>query len=191
MSDSEFEKDETEIVAEDGEDSSVSVTQRIAELRRELKTAHTQSADNLTGWQRAKADLINYRRTIESERVTDRARAVHEVLREVVPVLDSFDGAMSQSGWAEADATWRTGVERIANQLRGVLANRGVEQYGATGDEFDPRIHECVGVVVASETQKQDKVATVLQSGYKVADAILRPAKVVVAQAQETDSGVT
>ncbi len=161
---------------------------KVRKLSTELCDAKQLAADHLQGWQRAKADLINYRRTVEAERANDKMRATYEVLQDIIPVLDSFDGAMTHEEWKNTDETWRTGVEQIAAQLHRVLEERGVELFGIVGETFDPRLHECVGVAAAHASGSADTVATVLQKGYKSGDIVLRPAKVVVAQAVHEDT---
>jgi molecular chaperone GrpE len=60
--------------------------------------------------------------------------------------------------------------------------NRLLEVMPQPGDKLDPNKHQAVAVVPSE--QEANTVVTVLQKGYMIADRILRPALVTVAQPQ-------
>ncbi len=134
---------------------------------------------------RAQADFVNYqRRSVENEQRA-LASGMHAVVRSLLPALDNLDRAL------ESDPG-RTTVEQIRDgvrMVRGEIA-RALESHGITaivpspGDEFDPRRHEAL-MRQPAEGIDPDHVVTVLQVGYAMGDAILRPAKVTLAQADQ------
>lgn len=167
----------------EGEEASTGALRaKLKELRAELALAKSEAAENLTGWQRAKADLVNFRRVTDEEALRSRDRAKGRIIASLVPVLDSFTQATSSPQWASVDEAWRSGVERIQTQLRDTLAREGLEIYGAEGEPFDPRIHECVSVAHAAKQDEDDRIASVVQQGFRIGEEIVRPAKVVVYQ---------
>jgi molecular chaperone GrpE len=171
-----------EIAPEDTEIAAASLKGKLKQLRDELALAKKERDENLAGWQRAKADLINFRRNMEEDKVRDAARAQGKIVRAILPALDSFASAMKAPTWHHVDPEWREGVERIAAQLTGSLERDGVRAFGAVGDGFDPTLHESMSVAPTDDEAQDHTLAEVLQLGYKIDDEVIRPAKVVVAQ---------
>ncbi len=175
-----------EVVAEETELGEAALKDRLKALRAELMACTKERDEHLAGWQRAKADLVNFRRTVEEDRVRDVARARVRTIRALVPVFDSLEGAMSGAAWNALERTWREGMERVTKQLADALAQEGVVAFGTVGDPFDPAYHECVSVVAAEDAATDHTVAQVLQRGYRVGTEVVRPAKVVVFQTKAT-----
>jgi len=155
---------------------------KLKQLRAELAEAKRECQENLTGWQRAKADLANFRRMVEEERERDGARARAKFVRELIPGLDAFDAAMADPNWGDVDKGWREGVERVAGQFHKVLEHEGLESYGAPHDAFDPTIHDCMSMESSEEADADQTISKVLQKGYRIGGEVVRPAKVVVYQ---------
>ncbi len=171
-----------EVVAEETELAASALKQKLKTLRRELREVQKERDENLAGWQRSKADLVNFRRTVDNDRARDDARAQGRLARGIIPALDSFDQARSTETWGAVDKEWRNGVEKIHDQLVQGLATAGLTSFGEVGDAFDPKVHECMSIVHASDESKDHSVATVLLRGYRIDGEVVRPAKVVVAK---------
>jgi molecular chaperone GrpE len=123
------------------------------------------------------ADFDNFRKRAERE-LEERTRYVlAEPIRELLPVLDNLERALSAQG-SEGDLI--RGVEMIARQFLDVLRRFGVEQVPAVGAPFDPRRHEAVMRVESPEVA-EPTVVEELQRGYLLRDRLLRPALVKVA----------
>lgn len=71
--------------------------------------------------------------------------------------------------------------ESIAEEILDICANYGLEQV-ETGGVFDPRIHEAAAIVPTAISSEDRTVASVERPGYRLAGALLRPARVVVAR---------
>ena len=132
---------------------------------------------------RARADLDNFRKRAVRER-EEAARFANESLMEkLIPVLDSFEMAVQATddqAAAGSDAV-RDGVRMIFQQLKSALAEAGLEEIDATGQEFDPNLHEAVSTVETDEVE-EGHVAQQLRKGYRLRERLLRPAMVVVAR---------
>jgi len=102
-----------------------------------------------------------------------------DALKSLLPVLDSFDWALQTP--AQNPADFRSGVELIRKQLHEALSKLGAEPITATGEPFDPRVHEAVETV-DSASAADNHVIKELRRGYKLKDRLLRPAMVVVAR---------
>lgn len=70
----------------------------------------------------------------------------------------------------------------VYKHLEKALNDNDIKEIDADGVAFDPELHQAVQTVPADDDHPADTVVQVLQSGYKLADRVLRPAMVVVAQ---------
>jgi molecular chaperone GrpE len=128
---------------------------------------------------RAQADFENTRRRLAKEQEDFKEFALADALKSLLPVLDSFDWALQTP--AQNPADFRSGVELIRKQLHEALSKLGAEPITATGEPFDPRVHEAVETVESSSAA-DNHVIKELRRGYKLKDRLLRPAMVVVAR---------
>lgn len=128
--------------------------------------------------QRLQADFVNYRARVERDRGVERQLAVAETLKAFLPVLDDLDRAQAHGDLAEGP------MVAIAQKLRAAGEKLGLIVFGEKGDKFDPEIHEALVRTVSADVT-EPTVADVIERGYKVADRLLRPAKVAVFVAEE------
>ncbi len=153
----------------------------IKKLRGKIKVLEKEKADYMLGWQRANADYVNFKRETEVARKDDIRFASRRLVRDLLPVLDSYDLAKgNKDAWGKVDQNWRIGIEYIFGQLISVLGSEGTMQYGKEGENFSPELHESIELVETDDEGKDGKIAQVLQSGYKMGDTILRVARVKV-----------
>ncbi len=152
-----------------------------AKLEEELARIIKERDEYLSGWQRAKADFINYKKE-ELRRLQDVARSSSEdVIRDLIPVVDSFElglAALEKSGHVEK------GVYMIKGQLEDMLRRKGVERIKVElGTEFDPNYQEAVAVVDSLDLSKDKEwksgtVAEEVEAGYFYQGKLLRPTRV-------------
>ncbi len=148
--------------------------------------------DAVGQYKRALADYHNFqKRSLQNEKSAGEY-ARQEVIRDLIPVLDNFDLALAHAaseGEAksdEASAQLLQGVTMVNEALLQVLSNRGLQRLSAApGDEFDPTCQEAVMMQPTDEVDPQH-VLQVVQLGYRLNETVLRPTKVVVAQALPT-----
>ncbi len=158
-------------------------TETIKKLREKLKVAEAEKSEYLTGWQRAKADMINSRKREEAERAEFVKYANERLIDGLVPVLESFDMAMgNKEAWEKADKNWRTGVEYIYSQLRKVLSESGVDEINPIDQKFDHTFHEAVSYEPVDDEKKDHIVLGVIQKGYTLNGKLIKPAKVKVGE---------
>lgn len=149
----------------------------------ELGKCRTEREEYLAGWQRAKADFINYRKE-EAKRFEDLARFMtSSVLADLLPVLDSFDLAFS-GGAAQNSGSDERGMLLIRAQFEDILKKRGLEEIAAVpGEPFDPEKHESVGELESEHSA--GSVAEVVQRGYTFQGRVLRPVRVRITKNKE------
>lgn len=165
--------EDVEVVA-DEEAAGADAAAKVKKLRGELARREAEKREYLEGWQRAKADLINYKKE-ESRRFDGFLKfAAEGLIAELLPALDSFDLALQQGMTKEVEK----GIVMIRSQLEDILRRRGLEVFQPLGQKFDPAIHESLGEVEADG--EEGTVAEVLQPGYLLAGKLLRPARVKI-----------
>ncbi len=128
---------------------------------------------------RQQADFENQRKRLAKEQADYREYALADTIKELLPIVDSFDRAIKHEGGEDKD--FRSGVELINRQLHDVLAKLGVRPIPAQGEPFDPHLHQAVQMVDTDEVA-DNHVLEELQRGYKLKDRLLRPAMVRVAR---------
>jgi len=137
-----------------------------------------KAAQYLALAQRTQADFENFRRRATRERGEAEARGVGRLARELLPALDNLERALAA---AEAQDTELTkGVRLVQGELAAALRRAGIEAYTPKGELFDPNVHEAMAQHPV-EGAASGTVVEVYQPGYRLADTILRPARVVVA----------
>ena len=140
----------------------------------------------LAGWQRARADFLNYKKE-EADKISGLAFfAQAEVILNILEILDTFDRAEQETGkiigsHSDSDLTQiRDGFLQVKKQIQNVLKKYDVEAIETIGEKFDPGLAEAVEQVGADADA--GVVVEEIQKGYKVAGRVLRPAKVKVAK---------
>ncbi len=167
---------EFEEVNEEGE---VDTRATVKKLREKIKKLEAEKQEYLDLSQRTRADYANFKKEVETNRVSERKFATKRFIEELLPVLDSYDMAQgNKEAWEKVDQNWRMGIEYIFGQLRTVLEGEGVTQFGKVGDTFDPHLHESMEQVAVENEGDNDKIVKILQNGYKMNDIVLRPARV-------------
>ena len=148
-------------------------------LKAELEELKAKSSDLADQYLRAKAEAENVRRRSEEDVAKARKFGIESFAESLLPVIDSLDAALSiQNATPEQ---LREGSDATLRQLNSALErNKVLAINPAAGEKFDPHHHQAISMVPAD--QPSNTVVSVLQKGYMIADRILRPALVTVAQ---------
>ncbi|MEK7110438.1 MAG: nucleotide exchange factor GrpE [Patescibacteria group bacterium] len=138
--------------------------------------------DYLAGWQRAKADFVNYKKE-EAERLQGAVRyGAEDLMYELITVIDNFSLAVQAM---EKNGDVEKGVYLIKTQLEDLLRKRGLERIDAPpGTPFDPKVHEALAEVEAEGPP--GTVADTIEPGYRLHDKVLRPVRVRLKKAKDT-----
>jgi molecular chaperone GrpE len=138
-----------------------------------LKAQNRELVDRMA---RMQAEFENARRRAAKEQKDYKDYALTDAIRNLLPVLDSFDRALASNAKGE---NFRAGMELIDRQFHDALTKLGVEEIAAEGKPFDPMLHEAIEMVETDQVP-DNHVFQELQRGYKLKERLLRPAMVRV-----------
>ncbi len=132
---------------------------------------------------RAKAELDNFQKRVRRERPAWEDQAVRRFLRDLLPVSDNLERALTHTAGAGLDPSSKLeeGVRLTFQILCRVLVDHGVEEIPAQGEVFNPELHEAVAEVEVAD-HPTGRIVEVLEKGYRHKDAVLRPSRVNVAR---------
>src|SRR6266849_7931021 len=131
---------------------------------------------------RLQAEFDNARKRAVREQQEFREFAAADVIKNFLPILDSFERALKAGGDSNSNSNdFRNGIEHIYRQFQDALQKIGVQPLVSVGQAFDPRVHEAVEMVDTTEVPDHH-VLDELQRGYKYKERLLRPAMVRVAR---------
>jgi molecular chaperone GrpE len=169
----------------------------------QLKARAAKADEHWDRLLRIAADLENFKKRAARERVEAAQLASTALIQKLLPVLDHFEMAQAAAQTADSShrpaapgqnedgseakagddklASLQAGVALIQQQLKGILAESGLEEIDASGKPFDPMWHEAVSQQETAEVP-DGHVVQQLRKGYKLCDRLLRPATVIVAR---------
>jgi molecular chaperone GrpE len=160
--------------AESPEEAPEMMTGQVIKDGKQAAGVEAQLAERTADLQRLQAEYANYRKRVDRDRAAVREQAVVGTLSGLLPVLDAIDQAREHGELSG-------GFKSVADSLQAALGRLGLVAYGEKGDPFDPKIHEALTHSYSSDVT-EDTCVEILQSGYKVGERILRPARVAVAE---------
>lgn len=162
-------------------DVSDGLDEELAELAEETQSAgapaeptlEAQLAERTTDLQRLQAEYVNYKRRVDRDRELVRAQGEAAVLLSMLTVLDDISRAADHG-------ELQGGFKAVADALQQAVGKHKLEAFGAKGEPFDPSLHEAVFHAGESAEVDTTTVDTVMRTGYRVGERILRPATVGV-----------
>lgn len=161
------------------------------DIKKKLEESEKQKEEYLAGWQRARADLLNFKKE-EMDRMAEILKyASEDFILKVLPILDNFEIATRQNLPIEQDLGGQgknkqiiEGFLQIKSQLQDFLKSNGVEEIKSVGEKFDANWHEVVepASAEASAGKESGVITEEVQKGYKMNGRLLRPAKVKISK---------
>lgn len=156
--------------------------------RQEVEALKAEAADLKDRLLRALADTENMRRRTEREKQDASQYAVTKFARDMLSVADNLKRALEAypaDARASADPQLKAildGVDATERHLQTTLERHGITLIDTNGAKFDPNLHQAIAEVPA-EGKQPGSIVNVVQTGYLIADRLLRPAMVTVARA--------
>src|SRR3989344_5595944 len=178
--------EQEEIISEEDENT----PKLISKLRERLKECEIEKQNNLNGWQRERADFVNFKKRSE-EKKKEFIKFANEVLiSDIIPVLESFEMAFSNKKvWESLPEEWRKGVEYIHSQLLNALKDNGLEELNPPkGEKFDPSVHIAESSSSTFDKKEDNVIIQVVKKGYRLNGKTIIPPRVIVAEYHEGKS---
>ena len=132
------------------------------------------AAERTADLQRLHAEYANYKKRVDRDRALARQGGIEAVVLDLLPVLDSIEGAREHDELTG-------GFKLVADELEKISAKYGLEVYGEVGEPFDPNVHDAL-MQVPMPGVEVTTVSAVMQKGVRLNDRVLRPARVGVAE---------
>ena len=144
------------------------------ELEAQLEAAKETAAGYLAQLTRLQADFVNFRRRIERERGEQVKYANEQLLRELLPVVDNLERALTAGEGADSPGPLLEGVAQVLKQFLTVLEKEEATPLDAgIGQPFNP--------------EHQEAVQELLR-GWRYRDRVLRPTLVKVGPCPEGET---
>jgi molecular chaperone GrpE len=157
--------------------------EEIAQLRSELDQALAKANEYLTGWQRERAEFINYKKRIEREQSQGGQNSFGNAIRRYLDIADDLARALKDKNrpLEGNGAIWAEGIDLIHRKMLAAFESDGVKIIEAKGKFFDPNMHEAISHEDNPE-HESGQIIDVVQPGYTLGDRVIRPARVRVAR---------
>lgn len=155
----------------ESEESLIDSTQskKLKQLKQKLKNCQKEKEEYLTYAQRARADLVNFRRRQEENTKNLKQYVQIELIRSLLPVLDSLNQAGQNKD-----------IQPINQQLMTILKSWDLKEIKTEGENFNHGLHEAIQQIKSDKPT--NSIVEEVQKGYFFKDQVLRPSKVKIAK---------
>lgn len=158
---------------------------RIAELETELARQKEQAGKYRDELLRRAADFENFRKQKERETMMASSRALENIIRELLPVIDDvkrlLDHAPLSAERSSEARPYIEGVEMVKKNLEKWLDEKGVKAIASIGTMLDVNFHEAISQIDSPDAEP-DMIVDEYQTGYLLGERVIRHAKVIVAR---------
>jgi molecular chaperone GrpE len=176
---------ETSAVQEESSQGNESILSRIVELETELNKQKEQSDKYRDELLRKAADFENFRKQKEREAMMASSRALENIIRELLPVVDDVKRVLQHAPLDSEISTeakvYIEGVEMVKKNLEKWLDYKGVQAIESKGMKLDVNFHEAISQVDHPDVEP-DTIIEEYQTGYVLGDKVIRHSKVIVAK---------
>jgi molecular chaperone GrpE len=152
------------------------------ELENKITELQSQVDEVTDKYLRAEAEMQNMQTRFKRERADIYKYDGQKLATSILPVIDNLQRALNVEVKDENGKQLKQGVELVLKHFNKALSENGIEEVDVLNKPFDPSLCQAVQTVPADDNHKADTVVEVLQKGYKLADRVVRPCMVVVAQ---------
>ncbi len=178
--------DEAADAEQPGEQEAAAVEQAAPEEASELDAVREESARIKDQLLRTAADFDNFRKRARRDLEDAERRGREETLRELLPVIDNLERAVTAADSATDVTAVAEGVRMVLRQFEDVAGRIGLERVESMGARFDPSVHDAVQQIETAEHPAGTIVAEVVP-GYRLGERLIRAALVVVARPPSGD----
>jgi len=152
---------------------------RLEDLEKELQECKKLKEEYLAGWQRAKADFLNYQKEGDKRIGMALSLIQREWILKILAIHDNLERAREHVPKKLENIDWVKGVLQIESQFHSFFKENGVERISPDGKQFDPNFHEAVGQIEV-KGKESGIIVEVLEKGYMLDGKVIKPAKVKI-----------
>lgn len=166
-----------ESVEEEMKNENLEIDPELEKLQAEVKRLNEVILRN-------RADLENFKRRTNEERIKERKYALQDILTELVDIIDIFDSAINIKTDDDKLKNFLVGFTMINNRYKQVLEHYGVKKIEALNAKFDHTIHQAMEEEINDDVEP-GTVLKVMMNGYMYKDRVLKPSMVIVSKKSE------
>jgi molecular chaperone GrpE len=149
------------------------------ELIERLKDIEQKAQENHDLYMRTYAEMENIKKRGIKEREELAKFANESLVKEILPVIDNLEKAISHAKNDENSSGLIEGLEMTLGGFIKTLEKAGLKEVEAVGTPFDPNFHEAVSKQ-PHDTVPLNQVMMELQKGYLLNGRLIRPSMVVI-----------
>lgn len=167
------------VQVEEEQDAMEDVSSEVSDLRDELDALNDRHL-------RLAAEFDNYRKRNERDRRDMASRLRADLVASLLDVLDDLERVSDSDAASVTQDALLDGVRLVEKKFRGALESVGLERVDAEGQVFDPEVMEALMMVPTADAEQDGRVADVFQTGYRLGNTLVRPARVRVHEYDES-----
>src|SRR3989344_5255332 len=157
------------------------MTEKSKKIKVDKEDLRQQIKDLTLALQRERADAINVRRRHDEQVASLRDGVKASVIEQLLPAIDNLERALKHVPKDIAHHDYVKGVQGVVKQFEKTLEDLGIKKIETKNQIFDPNLHEAVSM--EDQGGKKEKITEELQSGYMLANQVIRHAMVKVKKA--------
>jgi len=128
---------------------------------------------------RSQADFENYKKRAAREKDEAIKYANIALLEKLITIVDNFELGLEAARAEGENSPVFSGMSMVLKQLMDFLKENGLQPIDATGQKFDPNLHEAIAHEPSDEFP-EGVVVRQTRRGYRMKDRLLRPSSVAV-----------
>ena len=161
--------------------TNLTIEEQVMFLRDALDASRKELDQSLDAVQRTQAELVNYKRRTDNERIEHGKYSNSRLIGKILPVMEELDLAVTHAGEGGPNDSWLEGVKLIQRKLSTLLQSEGVQEIETVGIQFNPVEHEALGIEPTAE-YPPGYITQAIRPGYRLYDRVVQPAQVMVAR---------
>jgi molecular chaperone GrpE len=152
---------------------------QLGELQETVEKLQEENANSKKKYMKLQADFENAQKRWDKNRQNLRVEYTASVLRNFLPLYDSFKKAIDNEKTNETEKIILTG---FYNQLMNIFKSYGAEPIQVKeNDPFDYNIHEALSIV-EKEDIPENTIVEIVQDGFKYGKDVIRYTKVIISR---------
>ncbi len=157
----------------------------VASLEKRLEETEKELAECKDKMLRLAAELENFKKRVEREKLEHMKFALEEFAKELLPFLDNLERAIAVAKETKDMEKMIEGIELTLSGYFKTLERFGLKTFVAEGQRFDPNYHEALSVEESTDVEENTVLKELLR-GYTLHDRVIRPALVVVSKKNQS-----